>query len=142
MAKQDEVFGDPVEAGEAFKAAEHEGQMVAFLGAVKLEIDDQFGDGKVSVADCDLILVMNEALNEVEAAYEGWVFGAALAPEIYRNGNLIGTVTEHEFKNGRTGWNIEHADAKQRKAVNAWAKENLKRVGDKWLVLSKDEAPF
>ncbi len=70
------------------------------------------------------------------------MFGAALAPEIFRNGNAIGKIVEHEFKNGRVGWNLEHADGKARKVINAWSKENLKMADGKWLMLSTDEAPF
>lgn len=136
----DEVFGTPTEPGEAFRPAEHVDNFVLFLGVQRDEVTTKHGDAVV--ADCDLIIVMNDALNESGEVYEGWVFGAVGKGVLAKNneGNISGWIREHEYDAG-SGYKLEVSTTKERKALNGWAKDNLSKVKGQWLLRS-DEAPF
>lgn len=137
----DDFIGGPGGADyDAFRAAENDGRIVIFAGHKKADVETEYGVS--TVADCQLIISLNDDYKNYNQ-YEGWVFGAALAPAVYRADKpvVVGRVTKKATKNGREAWVLEDLAAGELAAVRSWFVENVVSADGQFAV--KDAtAPF
>lgn len=134
-----ELIGGPG-GGEAFRAAENDGKICVFAGHKKADVETQHGVS--TVADCSLIVVLDDNYKSFQQ-YDGWVFGAALAPAIYRSDTpvVVGRVTKQKTKNGREAWMLDPLAEGELAAVRAWFTENVVHADGQFAV-KDNEAPF
>lgn len=137
------TFEKPATSSEdRFAPADHLGSTVAFYGITKDTITTQHGDA--TVAHCDVAVVLDHP-EGAKAYTDVLVFGAALAPSLYRAapGPVLGIIGQGEAKPGRSApWILEEADETRTTAANEWHKKGLvTKQGDQW-VYAPDTAPF
>lgn len=125
---------------EAFRAAENDGKICLFAGHKKTDVETQHGIS--TVADCSLIVVLEDDY-KTHNEYEGWVFGAALAPAIYRSETpvVVGRITKQKTKNGREAWMLNDLAEGELAAVRAWFTANVVHA-DGQFAIKDAEAPF
>ena len=137
-----ELIGGPGGGGgyESFRAADHEGKICLFCGHQKADVETQHGIA--TVADCQLIIVLDDDF-KTHNEYSGWVFGAALAPAIYRSDRpvVVGRVTKQKTKNGREAWMLDDLAEGELAAVRAWFTANVVHA-DGQFAIKDAEAPF
>lgn len=135
----DDIGGPGGADFDAFRAAENEGRIVLFCGHTKADVETEYGVS--TVADVSLIISLNDDYKGFNQ-HEGWVFGAALAPAIYRADTpvVVGRVAKKPTKNGREAWVLEELADGELAAVRAWYTENIVHADGQFAL--KAEAPF
>lgn len=125
---------------EPFKAADHDGEIIIFAGHKKADVETEYGIS--SVADCQLIVALEDDFKGY-SEYEGWVFGAALAPAVYRAEKpvVVGRIAKKATKNGRQAWVLEELADGELAAVRSWFTENIVTADGQYAVRDAT-APF
>lgn len=133
-------IGGPAANGTVFRAADNEGRICLFAGHIKSDVETEYGVS--TVADVNLIVSLDDDFKGFND-YEGWVFGAVLAPAIYKSTTPVvaGRVNKRKTKNGREAWVLEELAAGELEAASLWFKENIVQAGDTFALVS-NEAPF
>lgn len=123
-----------------FRAVENEGRIVLFCGHKKTDVETEYGIS--TVADVDLIISLNDDFKGFNQ-HEGWVFGTALAPAVYRATTpvAVGRIEKKKTKNGREAWVLEELADGELAAVRSWFTENIV-TADGQFALKDDGAPF
>ena len=134
------TIGNPSKGGgDRFAPADHVGRLVLFCGIEKDSWTDPAGVTK-AIARVALVVVM-DGPNGPTPFTDVLIFGAALAPSLYRAGTPVvaGVIGQGEAKPGKSApWILNDGDEAQLDAARAWYP---KHVGDGYVYLG-DEAPF
>ena len=134
------TIGNPSKGGgDRFAPAENVGRLCLFAGIEKGSWTDPAG-GTKTIARVALVVVMDGPNGPVPFT-DVLIFGAALAPSLYRADVpvVIGVVSQGEAKPGKSApWILKDADEAQLEAARKWYPQH---VGDGDVYLS-DEAPF
>lgn len=136
----DVTIGGPAKGGgDRFTPSEHVGRLVLFAGIEKDTWTDPVGTTK-HVARCVLVVVM-DGPDGPEVFDDVMIFGAALAPALYRAKVPVvtGIIGQGEAKPGKSApWVLNDATEEQLDAARAWYPSH---VGDGYVYLA-NEAPF
>lgn len=135
-----DLIGGPGAGGEAFRAAENDGKICLFAGHKKADVETEYGVS--TVADCGLIIALDDNFKTFQE-YTGWVFGAALAPAVYRSTMpvVVGRVGKEKTKNGREAWVLHDLAEGELAAVRSWFTENVIHADGQFAIKGAD-APF
>jgi len=134
-----DIGGPSKGGGDRFTPSEHVGRLVLFAGIEKDAWTDPAGATK-SIARVTLVVVMDGP--DGPAAFDDvLIFGAALAPSLYRAKVpvVVGVIGQGEAKPGKSApWILNDATEEQLGAARSWYPSH---VGDGYVYLS-NEAPF
>lgn len=125
----DFTFGDPTGGGDMFKAADHLGNLVAFVEPT-WEEDVSTSHGPADVAKVRYAVVLDGP--EAGSVYEStMIFGKALAPAVYSNGEhaiVLGRIGQSEAKPGQNpAWTLIESTDADKQAAGAWFSANASR---------------
>lgn len=126
----------PGTGGSGFRASEHIGALVAFVG-VKLEVDVETQYGRSNAARVQIAVPL-DGDSAGEVYQDALIFGAALVPQL-TNGDtdiVVGRITIGEAK--KAGQNAPYVLQEPTEAeiasVVEWLEANIKQEGDKYKV--------
>ncbi len=137
MTTAPDLFGKPSEtpALDRFTTADHFGHLVLFAGNTSEVFDGDYGTQNVS--RCEIVACLDH--DNPQTFIDVLIFGAALAPTIYRNTSevVVGVID----KNGQA-WVLADPTDSQANQAETWFKANInKNDGGTWSY-GPDEAPF
>lgn len=134
--------GATAQDGDNFSPSNHLGKLVMFCGHEKKEVETSFGDA--TIAEVSLVAVL-DGDGGVETWGDAWIFGAGLAPTIYRSPNevVVGVIGQGEAKPGKSApWTLQEPSEAQLTAAREWFPKFVVTSGNGVYFYRPDEAPF
>lgn len=135
--QDDFTFGKPGSAGDQFKSADNLGRLVAFVEPSLEDVDTKFGEAEAAKVRYAIVLDGADAGSVYENTL---VFGKALAPAVYANGEsaiVLGRIAMGTAKAGQNApYILEDASEDDEKAAGAWFSQNASRNAAGRIVIS------
>ena len=131
------------DGGDSFRASDWQGKTVMFAGIEKRNVDT--AHGAATIADVSLIAVL-DADEGVQIFTDCWVFGASLAPTLYKSPQdvIVGVLGKGDAKPGKNPpWTLQDPTEQNLEAARAWYGKFVKHSeGSTEYFYSPDSAPF
>lgn len=139
-------FGSPSDSsGDRWKAADHLGELTAFVDVTLAEgVGQDFGNGPDDAADCSYIVTLDG--KEADTVYEdAWVFGKALVPALTRAETqiIVGRVVKGEAKPGRNApYLLDDPTDEDLATAQEWFSAHASQDAAGGVLIAADEAAF
>ena len=127
-------------SGDRFVTADHEGQLVMFLGNSEERFEGEYGEQMVARSQITIVL---DSPDGVEVFHDSLIFGKALAPSVYRPGKpVLGIIGKGEAKGGgNPPWLLLEPSEVDLKTAEKFYKDNVQETNGKYRY-TPDESPF
>jgi len=129
--------------GDQFKVADWQGRTVLFMGITKRDVETNHG--AATVAEISLVCVLDSD-DGVHTFTDAWVFGAALAPTLYRSPQdvIVGVLGKGTAKAGKNApWELTDPTPDSVEAARVWySKFIVHTEGSGEYFYKPEEAPF
>lgn len=133
----------PASGGSGFRAADHLGELVVFVGcSLEADIDTTFGSTNAARVE---ITVPLDGENAGEVYYDSLIFGKALVPSLANAQGpiVVGRMAQGEAKAGQNPpYILTDPTEEEEKTVLKWLNENIGTDTRGNYIVLADEKPF